>query len=78
MIKLLRGQFEIKVASMKDVNSKLLAPDASILKRWKEHFEQLLNVDTYNDITGLTKMSINNTEEQMPTIFTGGGKRCYK
>lgn len=39
--------------------------DASIQKLWKEHFQQLLNVNTHNDPMVLTKLSIDNTEEQI-------------
>ena len=77
--KIKRGKFELKVASIKDANGKILANDESILKRWKEHFEQLLNVDTHNDPTVLTELSINSPEEQMPKCLQEGrDKRCYQ
>ena|SRR6218665_1059643 len=47
----------------------LLSDDASIQNRRKEHFEQLLNIDTHNDPTVLTQLLINNTEEQMPQFL---------
>ena len=68
-IKLLSGKFELKVSSIKDANGKVLVDDASIQKRWQEHCEQLLNVDTHSDPTILTELSINNTEEQMPQFL---------
>lgn len=44
--KLFNLRFELKVASFKDVNGKLLACVANMQKRYKEHFEHLLNDDT--------------------------------
>jgi hypothetical protein len=65
----LSGKFELKVSAIKDKNGNILDDNELILQRWKEHFDQLLNVSTDNDPTALDEIPINNKDEDMPDFM---------
>ena len=77
-VKSIRTGYQARERMIKSKNGEIITGEMEVMERWKEHFEELLNPPTENNLGNNDNRTIQGPEEEMPEISLEEVKRAIK